>query len=124
MGMLRIDNLRIATKIGLIVAMFAVVASGAIGFAALRMQSVDDAYSELIDNVGYANFMAARGNVFAESYVSNIYQLVAETTDEGNARPAILNADESQSHLPPDDRRRVDRVRSATVGRQSSRSHR
>ncbi len=38
--------------------------------------------------------------------------------------PAILNADESQSHLPPDDRRRVDRVRSATVGRQSSRSHR
>ena len=85
MGMLRIDNLRIATKIGLIVAMFAVVASGAVGFAALRMQSINDAYSELIDNVGYANYTVARGNVFAETYVSTIYQLVAETTHEGNA---------------------------------------
>ena len=86
MGMLKIDNLRVATKIGLIVAMFAVVASGAIGFAALRMQSIDDAYNELIDNVSYASFMATRGSVFAESYVSGIYQLVAETTVEGQAR--------------------------------------
>ncbi len=52
------------------------------------------------------------------------YHAFTAKSHEPAIDPAILNADESQSHLPPDDRRRVDRVRSATVGRQSSRSHR
>ena len=83
---LSFDNLRIATKISVIVVLFATVAAGTAGFAGLRMRSIDDAYSSLIANLDYATAMSARGNVFLQAYMSAGYQMSGETTDAGNKR--------------------------------------
>ena len=83
---LSFDNLRVATKISVIVALFAVVVVGTAGFAGSRMRSIDDAYSNLIRNMDFATAMSARGNVFLQAYLSAGYQMSAETTDAGNAR--------------------------------------
>ena len=40
---LSIDNLRIAKKLGLIVALFAFTSAAAIGFATTQMKGIDDA---------------------------------------------------------------------------------
>ncbi len=83
---LSFDNLRIATKIGVIVVLFAAVAAGTAGFAGFRMRSMDDAYSNLIKNLDYATAMSARGNVFLQAYMSAGYQLSGESTDAGKKR--------------------------------------
>ncbi len=83
---LAFDNLRIATKISVIVVLFAAVAASTAGFAGLRMRSIDDAYSNLITNLDYATAMSARGNVFLQAYMSAGYQLSGESTDAGNKR--------------------------------------
>jgi len=84
--MLKIDNLRISIKIGLIVALLAMVSIGAIGFAAQRMKSIDDAYSDLVTRVDVSTTLSAQAGRQAEGYMSSAYQLAAETTDAGNAR--------------------------------------
>jgi len=95
--MLKIDNLRISVKIGLIVALFAIVSIGAVGFAALRMKAIDTAYSDLTDRVDRSTTLTVRAGRVAEGYISSAYQLAAETTDEGNARLlAQVKADQSQ----------------------------
>ena len=83
---LSFDNIRVATKISVIVALFAVVVVGTAGFAGYRMGTIDVAYSSLIRNMDFATAMSARGNVFLQAYLSAGYQMSAETTDAGNAR--------------------------------------
>jgi len=90
-----LDNLRIAAKIGLIVAAFAMVSAGAIGFAAFRMQSIDTAYSDLIDHVAKPAALGARGNVFAASYLAAVFEAAAEPTQAGRDR---LEAEMKEAH--------------------------
>ena len=67
---LKIENLRITTKIALIVALFAAVSIGAAGFSALRMKSIDDAYSDLIARVDTSTRMTARAGRHVVTYQS------------------------------------------------------
>nr|WP_294506084.1 methyl-accepting chemotaxis protein [uncultured Rhodopila sp.] len=83
---LKIENLRITTKITLIVALFAAVSIGAAGFSALRMKGIDDAYSDVIARVDPATKLSARAARHIATYQSDAFQVAVETTDEGNAR--------------------------------------
>ena len=94
---LSFDNIRVATKISVIIAIFAVVAVGTAGFVGSRMRSIDDAYSNLIANVDFATAMSARGNVFLQAYLSTGYQLSTETTEAGNARMLVQARDAKQT---------------------------
>nr|WP_294516130.1 methyl-accepting chemotaxis protein [uncultured Rhodopila sp.] len=85
-AILKIENLRITTKITLIVGLFAAVSIGAASFSALRMKGIDDAYSDLIARVDAATTLSARATRNAETYLTRAYQLTQETTDEGNQR--------------------------------------
>lgn len=80
------DHVKIAAKIGLIVAMFALVAIGALGFAVLRMGMIDSAYAALIANVDDPAVRMARAYSNAQAYASAAYQLVVETSETGNAQ--------------------------------------
>ncbi len=82
----KIDNLRISTKVGLIVALMALVAIAATVFAAIRMQATDDAYSDLVERVDHSTTLTVRAGRAAEAYISSAYQLAAETTAAGNAK--------------------------------------
>jgi methyl-accepting chemotaxis protein len=83
---MKIDNLRITTKIGLIVALFAVVSICATGFSAFRMNALDNAYSDLVTRADTSTRMTARSGRLVVTYLSRAYQLVAETTKEGNVK--------------------------------------
>jgi methyl-accepting chemotaxis protein len=83
---MKIENLSITIKITLIVALFATVSLGAAGFAALRMKGINNAYSDLIARVDTSTTVAAQAARNVASYRSSAYQLVVETTPEGNAK--------------------------------------
>jgi methyl-accepting chemotaxis protein len=83
---LAFDDLRIATKIGAIVVVFAILVAATAVFVGFRMQAIDNAYSSLVANLDFATARTVRGQVFLENYLSSGYQLSAETTDAGNAR--------------------------------------
>jgi methyl-accepting chemotaxis protein len=83
---MNVNNLRITTKIALIVALFAIVSVGASGFAAFRMKGIDEAYSDLNAHVDTSTRLAARAARHVVTYQSAGFQLAVETTDEGNAR--------------------------------------
>jgi methyl-accepting chemotaxis protein len=89
---------RIATKVFMIVALFAVVSIGAAGLAVSRMGAIDAAYSALVTRVERSATLAARGTRRAESFVSSGYQLVVETTDEGNRTLLARAADDRREY--------------------------
>jgi methyl-accepting chemotaxis protein len=92
---MKIENLRITTKISVIVLLFATISIGATGFSALRMKGVDDAYSALIAHVDSSTMLSARANRSVATYLSRAYQLLAQTTPEGNVR-LLAEARESE----------------------------
>jgi methyl-accepting chemotaxis protein len=81
-----LNNFKIAFKISLIVVLMAIVTVSAVGFAAVRMKGVDDAYADLVSRVDHSTTMAVRASRHAEGYLSSAFQLLTETTDAGNAR--------------------------------------
>ena len=83
---LSFDNARIATKIGAIVAVFAILVTATAAFVGFRMQAIDNAYSDLITHLDFATARSIRATVFLENYLSSAYQLSAETTDTGSGR--------------------------------------
>jgi methyl-accepting chemotaxis protein len=91
----KIENLRITTKITLIVLLFAAISIGATGFSALRMKGVDVAYSDLIVRVDTSSTAASRAGGSVATYQSRAYQLIAETTNEGDVR-LLAEARESE----------------------------
>ncbi len=95
MGVLKIENMGIAMKIVFIVVLFAVVSLGATGFMATRMASIDSAYSDLIGRVDKSTTLSARSLQALTEYQLKGYQLIVETTDEGNKR-LLRQALESQ----------------------------
>ena len=79
------DNLKIKTKILIILAVLGLVVIGAAAFSAISMKSIDTAYSNLIDHEEKAVFHNARAARMLQSTLSEAYNLAFETTDEGNA---------------------------------------
>ena len=90
------DHVKIAARIGLIVALFALVAIGALGFAVLRIGMIDSAYAALIAKFDDPAVRMARANSNAQAYVSAAYQLVVETSETGNAQ-LLTEAQEAQT---------------------------
>ena len=93
-----LNNLKITIKITLIVALLSVLAIGAVCFIAFRMNGIDAAYTDLEDRVSASNVLATRGLQHAEAYVSTGFQLLVETTDEGNARLLAQNSEHRKKY--------------------------
>jgi uncharacterized membrane protein affecting hemolysin expression len=91
-----LNNFRIVWKVAIIVAILGMVSFFSIGFAALRMNQADDAYSNLVNRVDAATVAVARGSRDVESFVSLVYQLVTETSAEGSSRLLSQNAEEKK----------------------------
>jgi methyl-accepting chemotaxis protein len=81
-----LNNLKISLKIGLIVALMAIVTIGTVVFGTGQMRSMDDANTDMVSRIGKATTMAVRGNRRIEAFVSAAFQLAVETTDAGNAK--------------------------------------
>jgi uncharacterized membrane protein affecting hemolysin expression len=77
-----LNNFRIVWKVAIIVAILGMASFLSIGFAAVRMNQADDAYSNLVNRVDAATVAVARGSRDVESFVSLVYQLVTETSAE------------------------------------------
>src|SRR5450631_3587650 len=75
-----LNNLRIASKIAIIVVLLVLIAAGSIGFNAMSMKQAGGAYIDLVTRVDTATILNARGGRYAEGYLSSAYQLAAETT--------------------------------------------
>jgi len=93
-----LNNFRIVWKVAIIVAILGMVSFFSIGFAALRMNQADDAYSNLVNRVDVATVAVARGSRDVESFVSLVYQLVTETSAEGSSRLLSQNAEEKKMY--------------------------
>jgi methyl-accepting chemotaxis protein len=81
-----LNNFKISFKVSLIVALMGLVTIGTVIFAAQRMRIMDDANTDMVTRIDRSSTMAARAGRRVESYVSSAFQLLAETTDAGNAR--------------------------------------
>ncbi|WP_426440461.1 enolase C-terminal domain-like protein [Bradyrhizobium genosp. P] len=79
------NDLKIVWKIALIVTLLGAVGFLSMGFAAMRMKVIDEAYSDLVNRVDVATVAVAPGNRNVESYVSLVYQLLLETSAEGSS---------------------------------------
>jgi len=101
-----VQNLRVLWKIILIVAVLGSVSVASILFAAFRMNAIDETYSHLVNDVDLAAAYSARAGRDVEAYVSAAYQLLVETTDEGN-KALLRKSTESKSRYD-------ERVREAT----------
>jgi methyl-accepting chemotaxis protein len=88
-----LNNFKITYKIGLIVAMLGLVMVGVVSFAAIRMKSIDDSYSDLVDRVDKYTALAVRAARYAEAYTSAAFQLAAETSDAGNVKYLALTVE-------------------------------
>jgi methyl-accepting chemotaxis protein len=84
LGVLRIENMRITMKIVLIVILLAVVSIGATGFMAGRSASIDAKFVDLIRRVDASSMLSSRSLRHLMEYHAKGYQLIVETTDEGN----------------------------------------
>jgi methyl-accepting chemotaxis protein len=81
-----INNFKITYKIGLIVAMMAIVMVGTVGFAVYKFRAIDDAYSDLVDRIDKNTTLSVRAARNAEAYTTAAFQLAIETSAAGNAK--------------------------------------
>jgi methyl-accepting chemotaxis protein len=81
-----LNNFKISFKVSLIVVLMGLVTIGTVIFAAQRMRIMDDANTDMVTRIDRSSTMAARAGRRAENYVSSAFQLLAETTDAGNAK--------------------------------------
>jgi methyl-accepting chemotaxis protein len=91
----KIENLPIVIKIGLIVALLAGVCIGAVGFVASRMDQTAQAFGDLLSRDTKATTLSTRSARVMVTYQLKGYQLVVETTDDGNKR-LLREASEAQ----------------------------
>jgi methyl-accepting chemotaxis protein len=93
-----LNDFRIVWKVAIIVAILGMASVLSIGFAAVRMNQVDDGYSNLVNRVDAATVAVARGSRDIESFVSLVYQLVTETSAEGSSHLLSRNAEEQKMY--------------------------
>jgi methyl-accepting chemotaxis protein len=93
-----LNNFKIAFKIGLIVGLMGLVTIGAVIFATQRMRMMDDANTDMVTRIDKSSTIAARAGRRVENYVSSAFQLLAETTDVGNAKLLAQAADSRKDY--------------------------
>jgi methyl-accepting chemotaxis protein len=93
-----LNNFKIVWKVAIIVAILGMASFLSIGFAAVRVNQADDAYSDLVNRVDAAKVAVARGSRDVESFVSLVYQLVTETSAEGSSRLLTRNTEEKKMY--------------------------
>ncbi len=81
-----LNNFTISSKIGLIIALLATVATGVVVFATMHMNTMSTEYQSLISRVDTSAVSGARATRQAAIYVGSAFRLLTETTDEGNSR--------------------------------------
>jgi methyl-accepting chemotaxis protein len=81
-----LNNFKIIYKIGLIVALLAMVMVGVVSFAIVTMRAMDDANTDMVTRVDKYTTLSVRAARRVERYVSSAFQAAAETTDAGNAK--------------------------------------
>jgi methyl-accepting chemotaxis protein len=96
--MVWLNNFRIVWKVAIIVAILGLASFLSIGFAAVRMNQADEAFSNLVNRVDAATVAVARGSRDVESFVSLVYQLVTETSAEGSSRLLTRNTEEKKMY--------------------------
>src|SRR5664279_3289422 len=92
-----LNNFKISFKIGLIVALMAIVTIGAVSYAAVRMKGMNDAYSDLVGRLDKSTIAAVRASRRAENYLSSAFQLAVETSAEGNVKYLAQAVDSRKS---------------------------
>jgi methyl-accepting chemotaxis protein len=93
-----LNNFKITFKIGLIVALMAIVMVGSIGFATQRMRAMDDANTDMVTRVDKYTTLNVRAARRANMYISAAFQLVTETTVAGNGKYLAEAADNRKSY--------------------------
>jgi methyl-accepting chemotaxis protein len=81
-----LNNFKITFKVSLIVTLMGLVTIGTVIYAAQRMRGMDDANTDMVTRIDKSTTTAVRAARRAENYVSSAFQLLAETTDTGNAK--------------------------------------
>jgi methyl-accepting chemotaxis protein len=81
-----LNNFKITFKIGLIVALMAIVMVGSITFATQRMRAMDDANTDVVTRIDKYTTLNVRAARRANAYISAAFQLATDTTDAGNAK--------------------------------------
>jgi methyl-accepting chemotaxis protein len=89
------NNLRMVIKVGLIALLMGGVMIGLVSYMASRMSAIDQTYSDLVTRVDSSTLLIAQSARRAESYREAAFELLTETTDEGNAR--LLKATQDAS---------------------------
>lgn len=83
-----LNNFRIATKIGLIVAILGLFTAAIVGYSIKNMRDMDAASTYIIRHVDKSATLAARASRRAENYLASAFELLEETTDAGNEKLA------------------------------------
>ena len=81
-----LDNLKIVTKVSLIVAVLALVIVGALGLSLLRMTELTGTFTDIISKEDAGTLSIARASRRAEGYRAAAFAILTETTEEGNAK--------------------------------------
>ena len=81
-----LGNLKISTKIILIISLLAIVSLLLLIMTARQMKAIDDAYSDQVERIDTAIVQAARTNRYVVDYSRTAYQLAMEFSDEGNQK--------------------------------------
>jgi PAS domain S-box-containing protein len=78
------NNLKISTKIFLIITLLASASLLSLTLIARQMGAIGDAYSDQVERIDAAIVQAARANRYVVAYSRTAYQLAMEFSDEGN----------------------------------------
>ena len=81
-----LNNFKITLKIGLIVALLAIVMAGSVGFATHKMRVMDDATTDMVTRIDKYTTMNVRAARRANVYISAAFQLATDMTEAGNAK--------------------------------------
>jgi methyl-accepting chemotaxis protein len=81
-----LNNLKIVTKVGLIVALLGFVIVGCLGLSILRMTEMAGTFTNLVSKEDAGTLALSRAGRKAESYRAAAFAILTETTDAGNAQ--------------------------------------
>ena len=79
-------NLKIRSKIVVLLSLLGIVSLGSVVFATSSMRSIDNTYGNLIDGPEVANLAIARGNRNLVFINRSIYKLLIESTEDGKSK--------------------------------------
>ncbi|MDU3132804.1 MAG: methyl-accepting chemotaxis protein, partial [Bradyrhizobium sp.] len=81
-----LSNFRIVFKIGLIALIMGVIMIGLVSHMSSQMSGIDLAYTDVVKRIDSSTVLLARTGRRAETYRASAFELLAETTEAGNAR--------------------------------------